>query len=183
MKKLMVVALMLMVGTGVAYGASLNVPWFVDNAGAAVGNPPVSTGSLGMVFLHNNTSSNVTCSIAYYTAAGTNIGPSSPNNTFVISPNASIAFRPVADDPSSVTGGQEQPSGRVVPNRPSGTTGGNDNAKSGSLVINWTGTSTDVQGVYMNVTTLNGATLSQGGVLTPRINGYSTYGHLLPPGV
>jgi hypothetical protein len=125
--------------------ATLSVPWYVDNAGAAQFIPPRDHRMMAVVFLHNNRPEDLRCDIHYYTEDGIHIGPFE-NADFVIPANASIAFRPVADDPASVPGGQEAPVGRAVPNRPLGTDNGNDGKKNGSIRIVWTGAPTDVQG-------------------------------------
>ena len=167
MKKLTIVALALMVA-GVAFASSLNVPWFVDNSAAASKFPPVSPGVSGIVYLHNNKTETITCSIAYYSQEGVSLGPAAPGNTFVIAANASIAFRPVAYDPDSVTGGQEAvDAGLLVPDRPTV-----DGKKNGSLVVTWLGEATDVQGIY---------TMNQyaGGINAGKL---VSYAYLLPPG-
>ena len=149
MKKALVVMVALTVG-GLAFASSLSVPWFVDTGPAANKFPPITDGVTGIVYLHNNKTSVITCSIRYFTAAGVDIGPEAPDNTFVVGPQASIAFRPVASDPSTVPGGQENTaSGWLVPDRPMGTAGGNDNKKNGSLAVTWLGEGTDVQGIYV----------------------------------
>ena len=126
---------------------SLSVPWYVDNAGAAVRLPPRDGLVSTLIYLHNNRATALDCTIAYYTQDGVFVGPPDGSNGFSIPANASLAFRPVADDPASVLGGQEGAAGVAVPNRPLGTANGNDNKKNGSIVIQWTGSATDVQGV------------------------------------
>ena len=173
MRTVVVVAAVLMVGAGVAYGAWLGVPWFVDNAPAGSGNPPTTTGQFTAIFLHNNTDAEIECSIEYFTEAGVSVGPAAPGNTFVIPANASVAFRPGIDDPASVPGGQEGELGAAVPNRP--LTGvGNDGKKNGSCVITWVGDSTDVQGFVRNSTTVRD--------VTGKLDGYVGFGYLLPSG-
>ena len=121
----------------------LNVPWYVDTAGAAVRIPPRDGAVTSLVFLHNNRSDAVACEIEYYTQDGTYVGPL---GTFSVPAHASIAFRPVVDDPASVVGGQESEVARAVPDRPLGTANGNDDKRNGSIVIRWTGDPTDLQG-------------------------------------
>ena len=174
MKKALVIMVALAVG-GVAFASSLSVPWFVDTAPTGAKFPPKVSGVTALIYLHNNKASVVTCSIGYYTAAGTSIGPAAPNNTFVIQPNASLAFRPVVSDPATVGGGQENTAaGWLVPDRPMGTAGGNDNKPNGSLVITWLGEGTDVQGMF----------LSEGHVVQSdsTVGKIISYAHLLPPG-
>lgn len=134
MKKFALIALVLTVGVTCAFAASLKVPWFVDNAPPAAGIPPTS-GTTTLVYLSNNTNSQVVCSIRYFSAGGADLGPNT-NNTFSIDPNATVAFRPVANDPSTANGGQENPaSGNLVPDRPRDV----DTAKNGSLVVTFPG--------------------------------------------
>jgi len=176
MKKTLVVIVAMVMG-GVAFASSLSVPWFVDTGPAANKLPPATTGVTGLVYLHNNKTEPITCSIRYFTQGGNDIGPEAPNNTFVIAPQASLAFRPVAYDPDTVGGGQEATdAGLLVPDRPMDTSipGNNPAKKNGSLVVTWLGAATDVQGVY---------TQSQYVVQADSAVGKLTgYGHLLPPG-
>ena len=178
MKKGIVVALALVLGA-TAYAATLGVPWFMDNAPAFSGLPPNTAGICGMVFLHNNMSYRMECSIEYFTQLGDTIGPAS-NNTFGISPKASIGFRPVAYDPGTTPGGQESAEAAKVPDRPSGTVPPNDGKKNGSLVISWTGGDKDVQGFYMQGQTATQNTSSSNTTPLYKLMGFA---HLLPPGL
>ena len=160
---------------------SLSVPWYVDSAASAVRVPPRDGKVTALIYLHNNASDDLTCEIEFYTQEGTYIGPfGAVEKQFVIPAGASIAFRPVADDPSSVLGGQESPAGQAVPNRPLGTADGNDNKRNGSIVIRWTGSPTDVQGMA--------ATYASAAGFRPTTDtnplGLSAYSHsyLLPSG-
>jgi hypothetical protein len=174
MKKLGILALTLALGVGTAFAASVGVPWFVDNAGLGLGIPHNSSGSsvTGIITLKSNRTDDLVCEIAYYSAEGVFLGPNPPNNTFVIAALSSLAFRPVANDPSSTPGGQENPnSGALVPNRPRNV----DTKKNGSCVITWQGASTDIQGQVAYFQTSTDPVSGQ------RVT-YS-YSHLLPPGV
>ena len=115
MKKALFIAVLLVAGAGVAFSSSLGLPWYVDNAPA--NQFPVTAGIMGLVFLHNNTDNTVnpggiTASVTYFSQDGAQLAPTG-STTFNISPNASIAFRPVADDPDGSVpvvgqlGGQE----------------------------------------------------------------------------
>ncbi len=126
--------------------STLAVPWFVDNAGVAVGNPPSDGKMSTIIFLHNNLPATFLGFAEYYTENGVYIGPFD-RSAFVVGGNATVAFRPVADDPSSVPRGQEAPAGRAVPNRPVNTENGNDGKANGSLVIRWWGQPGDLQGI------------------------------------
>jgi hypothetical protein len=177
MKKLALIAVVVLVGAGVAYASSLSVPWFVDKDSVVnVGVPPTVKGTEGIVYLHNNQGNVVTLSIRYFSQEGADLGPNAPNNTFTINPKATLAFRPVANDPATTATpqGQEPPSGALVPNRPMSTAiPGQDGKINGSLVVTWVGGAGDVQGIYVQVQNVDGGT-------TGRI---LQWGTLLPPGV
>lgn len=147
MKKALIIAVLMMVGTGVALASSLGLPWYIDNASENQNLSNVQ-GVLGLVYLHNNTDANLTANIVYYDQDGNLLVPTTTSQTFNISPNASIGFRPVATDPSGDVcagcGGQEGFEGGLVPNRPRDV----NTKKNGSLVITWPGNSTDIQGAY-----------------------------------
>jgi hypothetical protein len=174
MKK--IIALTVLAVAGVAFASSMSVPWFVDMPSTNTGAPALSVGTtVGLVFLHNNQTGTVTCQIAYYSQDGYPLGPAAPNNTFTIPTNSTMAFRPVSDDGVDATtnpGGQESPTGKLVPNRPkiSSIPGGAKN--NGSLVITWVGEATDVQGIYTQTQNVDGGA-------TGRL---VMYGTLLPPG-
>ena len=126
---------------------SLSVPWFVDMAGVAQRLPAEDGKVTSIIYLHNNLTEEFAGLIEYFTQDGVSIGPAWPDNYFTLPASATVAFRPVADDPSSVAGGQESEVARAIPNRPMGTEGGNDDKKNGSLVVRWNGEPTDVQGI------------------------------------
>lgn len=181
MKKLSIVAVAMIALAGIAYASSLGVPWFVDNAPTASGYPP-SSGTLGLVYLKNNTPDDLTCEVLYVNSTGDILGPFAPDNTFLLPAYATVGYRPVADDPAA-SGGQESTTAAAVPNRPrSEDFGGGpipgsiaadgsgevtDNKKNGSIVISWTGGPNDIQGMNL---TIGGA------------GGAMSYAHLLPPG-
>jgi hypothetical protein len=136
MKKVAILALMLAMGLSMQAGAgSIGIPWFVDNAPAGAGIPPVGNITT-IIYLNNDSTSAVECLITYYTQDGVDIGPIT-NNTFEIPALSTVAFRPVADDPATVPGGQESEVGRAVPNRPVNTLNGNDGKLNGSARIQY----------------------------------------------
>lgn len=161
MKKIAIFALVCAVGVSMAFASSIKVPWFVDNAAAPATLPPAG-GIATIVYLTSNSDSVVDCTIAYYTAEGTFVGPADDgvSNTFSIAPRSSLAFRPVADD----TAQENALAGALVPNRPL-TGAGNDGKKNGSCVVEWTGASDLIQG---QVTSWNSLQFG--------------YAHLLPAG-
>ena len=186
MKKLTLVMLLLAVGAGIAYASSLSVPWFVDQGPTAANFPPdraidgaPGKCQAGLVYLHNNNTDVITCSIEYYSATGIALGPAAPNNTFVIPASSTVAFRPVATDPASANG-QESDVALKVPNSPMDnpieTSNGTKLAKgNGSLVVRWIGGSGAVQGLYQQA-----AYHMQPDSTIGKI---SYWGTLLPPGV
>ena len=182
MKKLIVVTLMLSIA-GIAFASSVAIPWFVDSNKTATGIPANVKATVGIVYLKNNTDDVVICSIAYFTAAGLPIGPPAPGNTFTIEPKASLAFRPVVSDPSTIPGGQENvAAGWLVPDRPPfGNSSllplvpGNDDKKNGSAVIEWLGGPGDVQGIFV---TTQSALQADSTALK-----IVSWAHLLPPGL
>ena len=183
MKKLIIVTLLLSIA-GIAFASSLAIPWFVDTRKTGTGMPPSIATTVGLIYLKNTTDEVVTCNIEYFTQTGTAIGPPSPGNTFTINPKASIAFRPVASDPSTLTpqGGQEDVlSGWLVPDRPpwGNSTGiimpGNDDKINGSARIEWMGGPGDVQGIFL---------WTQSAVQDDTtVKKIVSWAHLLPPGV
>jgi len=176
MKKLGIIALTMAVGSGMAFAASLSVPWFVDNAPVANGIPGQSKGVTGLITLKSNRTDTITCSIAYFAPDGTALGPSAAEgNTFTIAPLSALAFRPVAFDPATTPGGQEEAQGLAVPDRPMVPDSSGKTGKNGSITIEWAGDPTDVQGqvAYFQTTT----DPNTGAPLT------FSYSHLLPPGL
>ena len=192
MKKYAIAAVVMALGVSGAFAASLGVPSFIDNAPVKTGQPaqvdPAGPTNviMGLVTLKNNTSSDIECSIQYYSLDGDALGPVNfADSTFTIAADSSLIFRPVAEDPAKgVTtrggftetegGGAEGQQGVLVPDRPMDVS----TAKTGSITISWTGDATDISGSYQqNQTFLR----LVGGV--PSDFGTFSYGHLLPPGI
>ena len=170
MKKFLMITLMIAVGVSFAFASSLKVPWFVDSALPATGNPP-SAKVLGLITLTSNAEEVVVAEIKYYNAGGTEVGydtSRSDSNTFTIAALSSVAFRPVQIDPGT-EGGQEGPQGVLIPDRNT-----SDGKFNGSCVIKWVGGSGLVQGQVVYVKT-SGNTNGQQEVVS--------YAHLLPTGV
>ncbi len=171
MKKYAVAVLILAVCAGFAFASTVKVPWYVDSANPETGNPP-SSKVLGMVTLTSNADETVTCKVYYYDAGGTDVGhdvthhgtETAMDNTFLIAPRSSLAWRPVQYDPSALveTGktGQEGPQGVVVPDRNT-----SDGKKNGSIVVEWTGDVDLIQGMVVYI---------KGG------SSIVSYAHLLP---
>ena len=164
MKKLGLVLTVMVVLAGVAYASSVAIPWFVDNAAAGAGWPPAAKNTT-LIYLKNNTDDVLTAEITYYSEDGSNLGPEFPENTFSISPKATVAFRPVVADPigtlpGGTLNGLEGAEGLAIPDRPRDV----DTKMNGSAVVSWTGGPTDIQGMV--------ATTSLA----------LSYAHLLPPG-
>jgi len=100
-----------------------------------------------LVYLHNNRSEDVSCEIEYYTQNGVWVGRLTraqkclPSGEFV-------AGIPAGGGRSGVGAGRSgSRSGPGSPNRPMGTDNGNDDKKNGAIVVRWTGSPYDLQGV------------------------------------
>ena len=162
MKKLGIVAIALVIGTSLAIGSTISVPWFIDNAPEANKVPGINTGVMTLVTLKSGVADPVECSIAYFAADGTSLGAQHPDpalaavghNTFLIAPFSALQFRPVQVDPDAITtdprdgqvgqaGGQEGAQGVLVPDRPRPE----DHPKAnGSCAITYVGDSSAVSG-------------------------------------
>lgn len=162
MKKLSTVMMMALIG-GMAFASSLGIPWFVDNAPDSQGGAwPPTQGTRTYIYLHNNTTHPIVCSIAYYNAEGQFVGPQDDPNTpyddttFEIPALSTVAYAPVADLGPA---GGETTAAAAIPNRPL-----TDGKKNGSAVITWAGAPNDIQGMLATA------------------NPSLSYAHLLPSG-
>ncbi|MBX3179495.1 MAG: hypothetical protein KF886_19235 [Candidatus Hydrogenedentes bacterium] len=191
MRKLGVLALMLVVGTSLAFAGSISIPWFVDNAPVANFIPGVSSGVTGIVYLKSNVGTPLTCEIEYFSQSGVPLGPANnatladTSNSFTIPPFAAVAFRPATHDPDTTPGGQESTLAITVPDRPATGVNSvlaqpgqdNDGKRNGSITISWTGDPTDVQGTFVYYQTF----IPPSG--DSRFPTTMSYGHLLPSGL
>lgn len=156
MKNFALIALALTVGVSCAFAASIKVPWFVDNAGVNIGVPPTGGNdgflpTITLVYLASKSDTVLDCTIGYYSQEGVFLGPTDNgvDNTFVIAPFASVAFRPVASDPlipGTSDLGLEATGpfgGNVIPDRPRDV----DTKKNGSLIISYPGAPGDLGGM------------------------------------
>ena len=153
MKKLLVAALALVIGTTMAFAATINVPQFLDsgledshwppqgesaNNGLLPGWPNRKT----IISLHNNLSTNIKCFITYRDSEGKANGPVG-GNTFVIPADSTVSFRPFGTDP----GLGDNPN---VPNAQRPASSDRDENAAGSATILWGksggGQPTDIQG-------------------------------------
>jgi len=132
-----VVALAILALAGVAFGASLNVPFFLDNGDQ--GALPPASGSSGFIGVVNTTTEDIPAQVFYTSGQGVDGTPGGGANTFLIPGSSTVSWRPVADDPV------EGPAGQAVPNVEQPGTG---TIIAGSARIVWTGDATDVQGRY-----------------------------------
>ena len=153
MRKFAAVAAVMVLGAGVAFAASLNVPFFLDNAQADNAFPPTQ-GNKTFIAIHNNLSVALEISVDYFDAGGDGtVNQQTPSpNTFSLPANSTFSFRPKRDEPDL------EAAGAAVPNMP-----GPENA--GSAVLSWVGSANDVQGRMVQFD-------PQAGV----------FGYLLPPG-
>lgn len=126
MKKLGLVAVAFVMVAGVAFAASLNVPFFGDGGAAVAGNS--GSGAETYIGLSNTTGSAVTLTLAYRGLDGSNRG----GGTFNLGANTAVSFRPFANDPDEGTGA-------AVPNMSAG-------AANGSLTVSWSGSTGDITG-------------------------------------
>ena len=176
MKKFAVVALVMAVGVSIAFGATLKVPWFVDNAINNPGNPPPEDSTVGVVFLSNNTDDDIDATIRYFNLNGQELRTREwPNNTFVIPARASLAFRPYGDDDDADPLHMEEGAGKAVPNRSQTLLSGAAESpakKNGSILINLTDPSVPASAVTGAYTYITRASAANGGSV------YS-YGHLI----
>lgn len=140
MKKLVILGAVAVVAVGAAFAASINVPFFLDNGGT--GFPPAS-GVAAFIGLHNNTGSPIVCEVTYISDLGVDLTPDA--NTFTLGANASVSWRPAANDPGVEGGGAAVPNLKVV------NDGGGNPIVAGSATISWAGTGTnDIQGRIAN---------------------------------
>ncbi len=188
MRKLSFVAMLVLVGTGVAFASSLSVPWFSDNAPANNGVVGTKNGTTNLIYLKSNVDTTLTCYITYYNQDGVCLGPFAPDNSFTIAPKSALAFRPVVYDPDGTipdigqSNGMEGSQGLAVPDRPRSPDSSTpipgigiiDTKKNGSCTIEWIGGPNDIQGANVNLTTVVNASGTKDTM---------SYGHLLPPGM
>ena len=176
MKKLSVIAVLVAVGLvgGFAFAKSMSVPWFVDNAPTAAFYPPTQ-GTMAIIYLHNNLATPKECTIQYFNENGVELVLPPGGNTFTVPALSTVAFRPVADDPSSIGGGQESPIAQAIPNRPT-----TDGKKNGALVIAWQGEATDIQGILQQGQYISKSAAQYVGKLDANL--VTSYATLLPPG-
>lgn len=171
MKKLGIVVAIAMIGASFAVASSLAIPWFMDAKVTAVGFPADSGVPICLIYLKNNVLNDpewpdgMVAEIRYFDEDGNDLGPEYPDNTFIIPPGASVAFRPGAVDPNTEAGGQEGAVAVLIPTRPRPDW---SPAGNGSIVISWQGGPTDIQGMVAQTGTGKGGPYS--------------YAHLLPPG-
>ena len=132
MKKLVLVAAVMVVGAGSAFGSSLAIPWFLDNAPSDGSFPPRS-GSASYIAITNNTDQDIVAAVTYFDSAVTKSPATPANNTFILRARQTLSFRPRGDDPITEVGAT------VVPNM-TGT------LNAGSATISWVGGPSDIQG-------------------------------------
>lgn len=176
MKKFSVIAVLVAIGLvgGFAFAKSMSVPWFVDNAPAAAFYPPIA-GTSAIIYLHNNLATPKECTIQYFSQDGIEQPLPPGGNTFIVPALSTVAFRPVADDPDSVPGGQEAAVARAIPNRPL-----TDGKKNGAIVVGWQGETTDIQGILQQGQYVSKDLAHYVGKLQSSL--VTSYATLLPPG-
>lgn len=130
MKRAAAIALVLLMGTGAALAASLNVPFFLDNAATGQGFPH-ATGIMFFVAIKNTTGAPIVVTVNYFDPNGNAINDAGRTTQYLIG-GQGVSFRPRFDDPS------------VEPPVVAGLRRATSNA--GSVTITWTGATTDIQG-------------------------------------
>ena len=149
MKKLLVAALALVVGTTMAFAASITVPAFLDSGLNDSNWPPQGDSTAGLlpgfpnrktfVSLHNNLATNVLCTVEYRDYDGLANGPVG-GNTFTIPADSTVSFRPYGTDPGAGDDANVPNAGRPAKADPL------PEVAAGSAVIRWGGDATDIQG-------------------------------------
>jgi hypothetical protein len=152
-KKIALLAGVIVLGAGVAFASSLSVPFFLDRAPNDGAFPPTAR-EASFVALHNNLSVDLEVEVDYYDAGqdGTVEQQTPDNPTFLLPGNSTYSFRPVGNDPTT------EVNASVVPNMPGGE-------KAGSVIVTWVGGPADIQGRLVQVGTTGNA-----------------FSYLLPPG-
>lgn len=130
MKKLFTVALVGLAASGIALAASLSVPFFNDMADND-GNGP---GAKAFIGLKNTTDGPIEFTLTYYDPEGLNVTPAA--NTFVLTAQRGLSFRPYADDPF------DEGVGADVPNMLQE----GDRQGRGSVLVTWFGTGSEIIG-------------------------------------
>lgn len=128
MKKLIVFATVMVIGAGVAMGATLTVPFFFDQGDSAVNNFPPTVGNMSFIGIKNNTASDIEVQVTYADPSG----DIDPSNTFLLKGGQGLSWRPFADDV-----GIEGADGNSV---------GDATFQAGSAVLSWAGDAFDIQG-------------------------------------
>jgi len=110
----------------------LSVPFYLDNASNFINGVPPSDGTAAFVGVKNTTNVPVNLTITYTDSEGNDHTPAS--NTFVLSANSMVSWRPFADDPV------EGNVGRFVPNTDGGPAWGSvlieaDGPVTGRLIL------------------------------------------------
>lgn len=137
MKKLFA-SVALMAVAGIAFGAALRVPFFLDNgstAPAPLAQP--ATGAAGFIGVFNTGSTALELSVVYFDA--TNVNRTPVNNTFLLASNQGVSWRPGAAD-SAAEGASIVPNMTGFNNIDGGTTATPFTPPlAGSATISWVG--------------------------------------------
>lgn len=98
MKKLFAIALMGVVATSMAFASTVGVPFFADNYSDGALPPAGAVGQFASyVGLKNNTTDDITLTVQYFAADGTEITADN-DGTFVLGAGQGIGVRPVQDE-------------------------------------------------------------------------------------
>lgn len=162
MKKLVVIATVMVIGTGAALAASLNVPFFLDNA-PADGLFPPTTNTKFFIGLKNTTGGAIVITIAYQDASGADQTGITGNTTFSLGAGESISYRPGVSDPGVDSGNATTKN--VV--RLKTVVNGGPASRAGAAIFTWTGGANDIQGRGVQIDCC----------------GSGSFAFLLPPGI
>lgn len=164
MKKIAIFAVVLVLGTGVAFASSLNVPFFLDNAAPLGGSLAPSSGSVTFIGIKNTTSSDIVITLTYF------VRNNDPNDsgfittdpaTAILSANQGLGWRPGSDDPGIEGAGNAIPD---IVSAEAALGGAASLNVAGSATITWEGDPSDIIGRLVEI----------------KSNSQSMY--LLPPG-
>jgi membrane peptidoglycan carboxypeptidase len=122
MKKFAIFACVMVIGAGAAIAASVNIPFYAEFGAVDA-----------FVGVQNVGSTNQTVTVTYFFAASTG---GEVGGTFILTPGESVSFQPF-----KATGNEVQPAGLA-----------NASAAAGSILIETTGSTSEVVGRYVQLT-------------------------------
>ncbi len=143
MKKLTIIAMVMVIGAGAAFAATLNVPFFLDNEDANGFFPPRFSTKF-FIGLKNTSAGPLTITVSYQDSTGADKTGIIGNTTFSLAAGESVSFRPGVSDPgvdSSTAGPGQKDIVRML-----SVANGGPPSRAGAAVFEWTGGTNDIQG-------------------------------------